>query len=793
MSKKNKKPSKSEPKSSSSEPASEPMDDVVEKSERDALSTIPPDVFVPEDQSARWLKYGANVALTTVIVLLLSAIVIWATNADKIPLRGKTVTLKGRADLTSDSTNELKPQTKQIVKELDKEVTLVSLYPRLKKEEATNAGTDTYQKVLDILDEYKRNGSKISVEAIDPVNDPDQVAGWLARLKQKYGKNTAEYEKYLKDVAPKAIEEIKKQAEAEATEINKLAEQVQSIATSLKPEQIEKLNSAIGGAASTISEMPSLLESLSKRSQDFLEEKIPDYASGVKMVRNGSIGSVQGMLMRIPGFSTLSRSCGDIADELTKLKDDATMPESVRKYAEAAAPRFTKLKAVADEALKQADALGELKLDQVRKKLIPEEEGATTPPAIAIMGPDDVKVIENKDLWTSGQTTGMTEPGSAKPKLRFSGEQQLTSSILALARPTKTKVAFVRVGGESLITGGMGMFGGEAPFKTIADRLRSYNFDVIEKDFAPPRGPEAAPQPDEAELKDAIWVVFSSPNRPDPRNPMPMTGVLGEKLKAHLSGGGSAICLLTFESEDLAPALKDWGIEVRPSTILVHEPIKAGTGARGDFVENARRRPPIFILNDFGDHPMTAPLRTLDAAFVPLIAVVKTPTTPEKVKITQILPLPKNPTAWGETDLSFWRPDPGRRPEDPTFDAATDLPGPLFAGAIAEKEGAGRLVVIGSQNFIHNDMLAIPDLDIREKSNVDVARFPGNGELFTNSVFWLAKQDSMMALGPAALDTARIEAIPEGKLSFIKIGLVLVLLPLLAVVSGIAVWFTRRG
>lgn len=764
--------------------------DSVEKSERDALAAIPPDVYTPEDQTQRWMKYGANVVLTVVVVLLLAAIVIWATNSERIPLGKNSVTLKARKDLTSDSTNELKPQTKEIVKGLDKEVTLVSLYPKLKKEEAANAGTDTYQKVLDILDEYKRNGTKISVEAIDPVNDPDEVAGWLARLKQKYGKNTAEYEKFLKEVAPKAIEGIKTKAEAEVTEIGKLAEQVPTFEKSLKPEQIQKLNTVIGGAANTIAGMPEMLESLSESSKRFLDEKIPDYASAVKLLRNGTLAMRQGMLLRIPGLGTVSRSCGEIAEELGSLKDDQAMPEVVRNYARDAAPRYTALKAVADEALKQADALGELKLDQVRKKLIPAEEGATTPPAIAIMGPDDVKVIENKDLWTSGQSTGLTNPGSQKPRMRFSGEQQLTSSILALAQPTRTKIAFVRAGGEPLTAGG-GMFGQSAPFQLIADRLRSYNFEVVEKDFGPPRGPQQPP--DETDVTGAIWVVFASANRMDPRMPMPTSGILGERLKAHLDAGGSAICLANLESEDLAPALKDWGIEVRPNTILVHEPIKAGTGARGDFIEDARRRPPIFILNEYGDHPLTTPLRTLDGAFVPVVAVTKTATAPEKVKVTQILPMPANPKAWGETDQSFLRPEPGTRPEDPTFDAATDLPGPVYGGAVAEKEGAGRLVVIGSQNFIINDMLSIPDMDLREKSNIEVARFPGNGELFTNSIFWLAKQDSMMALGPAALDTARIEAVPEGKLRFIKVGLVLVVLPLLAVVAGISVWFTRRG
>jgi hypothetical protein len=51
----------------------------------------------------------------------------------------------------------------------------------------------------------------------------------------------------------------------------------------------------------------------------------------------------------------------------------------------------------------------------------------------------------------------------------------------------------------------------------------------------------------------------------------------------------------------------------------------------------------------------------------------------------------------------------------------------------------------------------------------------------------------MMALSPSAMDAARIEPIPAGKLGFLKVGVVLVALPLMAVAAGIAVWMNRRG
>src|SRR5205085_315413 len=96
--------------------------------------------------------------------------------------------------------------------------------------------------------------------------------------------------------------------------------------------------------------------------------------------------------------------------------------------------------------------------------------------------------------------------------------------------------------------------------------------------------------------------------------------------------------------------------------------------------------------------------------------------------------------SWGESDISSVTP-----PKTPTFDKdAGDLPSPLWGGAIAERPGKGRLVVIGAASFIDNGMLNFPDPKLRARSKVDVARFPGNGELFTNSVFWLAGQEKMI-------------------------------------------------
>jgi hypothetical protein len=729
-------------------------------------------VSPPEAQHQRWLKYGANVAFTVLIVLMLTGLVIWAAQGS-LPM---TRSLRGRADLTSDSSNQLKPQTISLIKDLPGKVTLVSLYPRLKREETAAMG-DTYQRVLDILEEYRRNGRNIDVQAIDPIAEPGKLDAWLGELKRRYGSNIGKYEQWLNEF-PRQLEEIRKLAEPETASLRSLIEELRKLdLQGMTDEQIEQLNTTVSQIANTVSGMPAKLELMNSLVREELNRKIPNYEGAADVLRSG--------------LTELSGRITRLTTRLNSLKEDKTAPEAVKKYASEAGPRYAAMKKLADDILAAGteEKLGKIKLDDVRRKLIPADEAEPPAPAIAVMGDTDVKVIDDQSLWKSGQSTGLTGRAQDRPKLRFAGEQQLTSAILALSQEKKQKVAFIRAGGPPRTIG----FMTEAPFSAIAERLRGYNFDVLEKDIT---GMAAMSQQmpgmdaSDEEIKDAIWVVLSE--RSDPRmGMMGQPGALGAKLKEHLDNGGSALCLIELQGEDLELALKDWGIAVKPSVLIVHEKIEAGDADSSDFIEQARRQPYIFIVNQFGAHPVTAPLASLDAALVPLVQVSKASPVPPDVTVTEVLPVPTNPRAWGETDLSPILSRDPRGVSTPTFDPATDVAGPLFAGAIAQRKDKGRLVVLGCQNFIANTLLEFTDPKL-EKSKVRVSRFPGNGELFTNSIFWLAGNEKMIALSPAALDTARIRPIPTGALNFIRVGLVWIGLPLLAIGAGIFAWFVRR-
>ena len=714
----------------------------------------------PEGRNERWVKYGLNVLLTSLMVVILAVLIVWTAQ------RYRT-----RGDLTSGGSYSLKPQTVTVIGDIKSPVKVVALYPRLKQEPGQEAQQDFYQPVDDILQEYARKGKNIEVESIDPVSEPAKLDKWLVEVMRRYGGNVKDYSALLTDF-PKTLEQIKKIATGQAERIKGLS--------GLRIEN-EDQAVALFAAINTVNRFPTLLSEIEQYTSEELKAKMPDY-KGLVTELNG----------RLTG---LSRQAEAVKAALEKVAADEKTPQNVRDYAKQSVPDFEQMKKLADEVTAKVKGLGELKLDEVRRRLVPPEGADAAPPAIAVMGENDIKLIDFKDVWTSGQSTGLVAAGpQGPPRLRFAGEQQLTAAILSLSQPTKTKIVFIRAGGEPKLGGANPMMGGGGAFSEMAARLRAYNFEVIEKDVsgqsqqqAMQRAMMGGPPPNEPgdeEIKDAIWVVFSEPQMTQ-FGAMPGGPELENKLKEHLDRGGSAMVLFDVQGGDLNGVLKEWGVAVRTNTVAVHEPVRVDAAPVDDFIEDARRQPPIFVINEFGGpHPVTSTLQSLDAALVPMLPV-EAPGA-DGAQVTRLLPVPQEPRSWGETDLSTLM----RRNPNPKLEPL-DMPGPLYAGAAVTKKDKGRLVVIGSSSFANNLMLTIPDQRLA-RQGVMVSRFPGNGELFTNSVFWLAGMDKMIALSPSALDTPRIQPMSAGVLAFWRWGVLLTGLPVLALTAGLIVWNQRK-
>jgi hypothetical protein len=75
---------------------------------------------------------------------------------------------------------------------------------------------------------------------------------------------------------------------------------------------------------------------------------------------------------------------------------------------------------------------------------------------------------------------------------------------------------------------------------------------------------------------------------------------------------------------------------------------------------------------------------------------------------------------------------------------------------------------------------------------LQVPAYPGNGELFVNSVLWLAGYENMIAVSSKSGVALRIKDMSPGQLWGIRWGVLWVGGPLGALLLGTVVWLVRR-
>jgi thiol-disulfide isomerase/thioredoxin len=713
--------------------------------------------FAVETQRERWLKYGANVALTIVIVVLLAGFVVYLAQRKHV-----------RKDTTAGGIYSLKPQTVQLVENLPQKMKIVGLFTKARHEEQEKKVDEEdnpairYQQVADLLQEYQqKSNGKVTVQMIDPIAEPGKLDDLFNEVAKKYGNDVNKYNEVVKDTYPKAVEEIDKITKQEIEALEKLPE--------IRDRDI---GMTIRDVVNTVSGFPPLLQLINGEVKKQLELKVPDYKGAVDAIKDH--------------LSGLKDNAQEIINSFKKLAASPKTPQPIKDYIAASEPRFEALKKAADGVLKKTEELGQLKqLDDLRQN----KSGNT----IAVMGESDMKVVPTASLFPPDDARGYDPTGGGKPRQRFAGEQQVTTALYTLTHPAKRKIAFIRSGGEPL-TLRMGFSAG--PLAMIADRLREVDFEILEKDVSGQwamqamqlqmQGIPLPPEPKDEELKDAVWVVFNTPVDPRAMMQNPSMGQLGAKVAEHLKAGGSAMILVSPNADNFSNVLKEWGIETRPDYVLVHEKIEPKGARSEDPVAAYAREQPFFLLKSYGDHPLTRPIQSLDGFFVPVVPVEVKPAS--GVKSAKLLAIPSNPKPWAERNISdvFEGKAVDFNPPKDGGDGDYDQ-GPFYGGAAAENDKGNRLVVLGCPRFAFNDIMRL-----RDPQNRQSFRFPGNGELFVNSAYWLAKMDTMIAISPTAFDVPRVAPLSDAALGFWRVGVLIVGLPLLVLAGGTLVYLKRR-
>jgi len=329
--------------------------------------------------------------------------------------------------------------------------------------------------------------------------------------------------------------------------------------------------------------------------------------------------------------------------------------------------------------------------------------------------------------------------GARTEHLKDSDEQSLTAGILKVTQARQKSVCFVTGHGERSLTDNDG-----PGFSRVQKDLERENYTVKPVNLA-----EAKQVPAECDV-----VVVAGPK----------TGLFPEEsasLETYLAAGGKVMVLADPGTDPkLDPLLTPWNISLGNNLVLgvSRAELLSGLGAAAP------------IVTRYGAHPITETLgKEQRMTFFPMTRTVDAADKKNVQKpVTDLLLT---------SERSFAKLNWETKQKELAFEQGKDRPGPLTLGVAEEhRDGSkiARLVVIGNSSFAANAYL--PQAS--------------NGDLFDNSVNWLAQDENLISIRPKSPTTRRVllTRTQEGLFQLFS----LVVMPGIVLVAGVVIWWKRR-
>jgi ABC-type uncharacterized transport system involved in gliding motility auxiliary subunit len=223
----------------------------------------------------------------------------------------------------------------------------------------------------------------------------------------------------------------------------------------------------------------------------------------------------------------------------------------------------------------------------------------------------------------------------------------------------------------------------------------------------------------------------------------------------YLEKGGKAMLLIDPDTDPkLEDVLHAWGIQLGNNTVV-------DVSGVGRFFQLGPGAP---LARNYGSHAITKDFEGT-MTFFPMSRSVET-TTGSDATTTDLMKTSEE--SWAETEL---------KSDKVAFDEGKDKKGPITLGVAASKsEGdkEARLVVIGDSDFAANQFVGVQR----------------NGDLFMNSINWLAQDEDLISIRPKDPADRRVSMTEADQNQLFWITLVL--MPLATIGSGVYIWWKRR-
>jgi len=759
-------------------------------------------------QKRRWLVFGANVVVAIMLVTALAIVAVWVSG---VMLRGRA-----RADWTTTGRFSLSPRTKAMLADLPCNITITNLYPR-------SPDTDEeYGRLQDLLSEYSMaQPGKITVETADLAGDPVAVKAVLDRLKLRYAKEAeapkkavAAFQAINRELSDLLTAEAKKMdAAAEALDksapdaakgfqivafqwrqANRKGRAVSDSFDELTGEDqgLPQYTAALAEARDYLKAVGRALDAVSGWFTQIQDEMPKDAAvpAAAKMLFDAAKTTYEPIRQRLTDFERIAGAVkeGEL-DTITRdlshggvVLIETTVERGIIRFPAENLAHFVppvlkpkdwhgtdaELEGMKPWLYRTKDGAKEVAELVVPAAMLEEykaavaAQGASVISAATAPGVDKVKILTYDEVWIRKPNPKSEEEADER---LFAGESAVSSALLGICFKEKPAVLFVSGGGPATSYGG--------PYGEMANRLRKSNFIVQDWDIA---RQQEMPRPENASK---IILVLLPPEPPNPQMPMPPPGPEQYRAVIDAVKGGAPAILLGQPSNFMQPPVPYadlfplFGVTPKWDALAVHSSVvDPSTGA-----EKADEQ---VVIAAYANHPITQSMNALPSMFFMAAPLMIKGDLPEGVTAEALASLPNRPDYWAETNLMSFQRGVAKR------DTAEDLTGSLpLAVAATRKVGSGeqKVVMFGCATIAQSRVAFARDFLGREW-------FPGNAELFVNSVLWVSGSEHLITVSPEALQARRIGD-PGAWMLPLQIGLIGGL-PVVVLVAGIVVYLIRR-
>jgi len=334
-------------------------------------------------------------------------------------------------------------------------------------------------------------------------------------------------------------------------------------------------------------------------------------------------------------------------------------------------------------------------------------------------------------ILQSGDKTERVEENQSQ-RLR---EEDVTNALMKIVRGEKKNIYFVEGHGERKSDNA-----DREGYKFAHDDLEKENYTVKTVNLV-----REGKVPDDASV-----LIIAGPATEPFDNEI-------EWIDTYLKNGGSALILVDpTPAAALKSLLSKWSVDVGDNIVVDASGVGRLFGMG----------PAVPLVTSYRSHQITERMRSM--TFYPLARSVSPAATPaEGVTVEKLLET--NEQSWGETNT---------KAKEVQFDEKTDLKGPVpLAVTVTKSAGENkraRLVVFGDSDFASN-------LYYKQQ---------GNGNLFINTVNWLARDENFISIKPKAPEDRPLTMTEaQGRLvSYVSV----LLLPVGILAAGVSVWMKRR-